>query len=54
MAGYTVLKEKTIPKQLDLRHADNLLWGYGFRPLANDFTVLTPIWPSAANADLAL
>ena len=47
-AGYTVLKEQPLPKRSELRPADLLVLGYGPRPLAIDFTVITPVRPSAA------
>ena len=48
MAGYTVLKEQPLVKHAELRPADLLLIGYGKRPPAIDFTVITPVRPSAA------
>ena len=46
-AGYTVLKEQCIPGHPELRPADLLVLGYGPRPLALDFTVVTPVRASA-------
>ena len=44
---YTVLKEQPLPKRRELRPANLLVIGYGPRPLAIDFTVVTPVRPSA-------
>ena len=49
-AGCSVLKEQAVPGQPELRPADVLVTGFGRRPLAIDFSVVTPLRPSAHSA----